>query len=192
MTRATDGRRMSVLLALMAAVTLVFAGLSGPPAGASGGNTATSAVSKKCKKKSYRKKHRKKCRKKKPAVPVVRATIRWETDPPGQPANLDLFVFFGNGTSGSPASNAIASSQFSANGLSAPGTETFTDLAPQLHRVFSFGVCYAAPDIGSVHAIGTIYYVTADGVNHTGSFDLGSKGGHAEFPVSNPSATYCT
>jgi len=74
----------------------------------------------------------------------------------------------------------------------ARGTLVVSDGAAAVPGPFRFGVCYAAPDIGSVHAIGTIYYVTADGVSHTGSFDLGSKGGHAEFPVSNPSATYCT
>jgi len=190
-SNSKEGRTFRIGLVLLAVVALVVTGISGPAAGASGDNTATSAVSKKCKKKSYRRKHRKKCRKKKPVVPVNRATISWQTSPQNQPANLDLFVFAANGTSGSPVSNTIASSRFSANALSAPGLETFTDLAPQLHRTFSFGVCYGSPDIGSTHAIGTIDYVTADGVHHTGNFDLGSKGAHAEFPTSNPAATYC-
>ena len=207
-TRAIDsGRAMRLALVLIAALALVVAGLSGPSAGASGGNTASAAKKKKCKK-GYHKvvvrkngkivftksgKKKKKCVKNKAAVvPVVRATLRWDTDPAGQGANLDLYVFDAAGVSANPASNPIPNSLFSATDTNAPGIETFTDLAPQTHRVFSFGVCYGPPDIGSVHATGTIVYVTADGVSHTGSFDLGSKGGHKEFPVDNPSATYCS
>jgi hypothetical protein len=193
--RHGGSRPVYVVLALIAVLALVFAGISGPPAGASGGNTA-SAAKKKCKKgfKLVKKHGKKKC-KKKPvvaAVPLVRATLKWDTSPPGAGANLDLFVFDSTGNSGNPASNSIPQSVFSANALSAPGTETFTDLAPQPARTFTFGVCYGPPDIGSTHAIGTIDYVTADGVHHIGDFDLGSKGGHAEFPVNGvPTTNYC-
>jgi hypothetical protein len=88
----------------------------------------------------------------------------------------------------SPGSNPIANTTFSSNDTTAPGLEVFTDNLPSPARAFSFGVCYAAPDIGNVHAYARIDYVTADGQHHvvgttdnTSSINLGGKGAHTEF-----------
>jgi hypothetical protein len=118
--------------------------------------------------------------------------LTWNTDPPGNNTppspNLDLFVFDGNGAVASANSNPIANTAFSSNDTLAPGVETFTDNLPVPARAFSFGICYAEPDIGTTHAYARIDYVTADGAHHvvgttdmTSTIDLGGQGAHAEF-----------
>jgi hypothetical protein len=184
-TGAIDsGRAMRVSLALIAILALVIVGLSGPPAGASGGNTA-SAAKKKCKKgfKLVKKHGKKKCKKKPAPVvvpPVVRATLTW-TGAGSTDADLDLFVFDNNGQRAGNGSDAIPSSTLSPDVQGVAGTETFTDLSfTPTPRQFSFGVCYTVG--GSVHAPFTLTYVTADGVTHTESRDPGSSF-HYDFPV---------
>jgi hypothetical protein len=162
MTRAIDGRRMSVLLVLIAALALVFTGLSGPSAGASGGDTA-SAAKKKCKKK--KKKHgkgkKRKCVKKANPSQIVRATLTWSNGGASD-VDMDLFAFDANGKPASNGQTTIPDSAMSPDVTGPAGSETFT---AHPGTVLSFGVCYQVS--GSVHTDYTITYVTADGVTHT-------------------------
>ncbi|MDX6615207.1 MAG: hypothetical protein QOD60_298 [Solirubrobacterales bacterium] len=187
------GRRpVYVVLALIAALALVFAGLSGPPAGASGGNTA-SAAKKKCKKgfKLVHKHGKKKCKKKKPTTTttappqVVRATLTWSAGGSSD-VDLDLFAFDASGNRAGNGSDAIPNSTLSPDVTGPDGTETFKAPAG---TVLSFGVCYKVG--GSVHTPFTINYVTADSVPHTDSQNPGSTF-HYEYPGGAPiPASYC-
>ena len=183
------------LLAVLALVALLAGVVAAGPA--SGDPVAGTAKKAKCKKKGKKASSakKKKCKKKKKAVPApaptVRATLTWVAD--GEPANLDLFVFDANGTSGNPASNSLVGTTFSAN-ATANGTETFTDnqFLAGSGRTFGFGVCYGQPDLGSNHARGTLDYVTADGAHHVEQIDIGAQGGHVEFANGVPiPADYC-
>jgi hypothetical protein len=186
------GRRpVYVVLAVIAAVALVFAGLSGPTAGASGGNTA-SAAKKKCKKgfKLVHKHGKKKCKKKHstttpPPAQVVRATLTWAAGGSSD-VDLDLFAFDASGNRAGNGSDAIPNSTLSPDATGPDGIETFKAPAG---TVLSFGVCYKVG--GSVHTPFTINYVTADSVPHTDSQNPGSTF-HYEYPGGAPiPASYC-
>lgn len=177
------------MMALLAALALAIGLLSGP-ASASGGGTATASSLKKCLKKAKkkrthhkRKKAKKRCHRRYKhhgtgTSSLVRATLTWDSDPPGAGGDidLDLWVFDTNGNRARAAADTIPNSSFSSNDVDAPGRETFTDLVYKKPggRDFSFGVCYQ--DGGSQHTAYTIDYVTADGTHHTGSNAWGSDG----------------
>jgi len=198
------GNRGLAGLALLAILALAIGVVAGPAASASGGGVARTASLKKCLKKakkikspSKRKKAKKKCRKKfAQAAPValVRATLTWDSEPPGGGGNidLDLWVFDSNGNKARAAANTIPNSAFSPNDVDAPGTETFTDLVYTKTgaRNFSFGVCYQ--DGGSQHTIYKLDYVTADGVHHAASEEYGSDGAFSSFNGGAPiPASFC-
>jgi hypothetical protein len=201
------GNRGLAGLALLATLALVIGVAAGP---ASSDPVAQAAGLKKCLKKAKkienptkRKKAKKKCKKKfAPVAPVaplapvslVRATLTWDSEPPGGGGNidLDLWVFDSNGNNARAAANTIPNTTFSANDIDAPGTETFTDLVYTNPggRNFSFGVCYQ--DGGSQHTIYNLDYVTADGVHHTASQEYGSDGAFSTFNGGAPiPASFC-
>ena len=181
-------------LALLGALALLV-GVIASPVSASGGAVAHTSSLKKCLKKAKnkptkhkRKKARRKCHKKyEPATtkptPTVRATLTWDANPPGGGTNidLDLWVFDSNGNKARAAADTIPNSSFSANDLTAPGIETFTDniFTNPGGRAFSYGVCYQ--DGGSQHTIFKLDYVTADGAHHNASQEFGSDGASASF-----------
>jgi hypothetical protein len=207
-------RRKGLLgLALLAILALAITATLGATAGASGGHAVV--AKKKCKKKKHAasaKKH-KKCKKKKNGngtgtgttnTPLVRATLTWAAtadDPSSDDADMDLFVFDANGHQAGNGSDTIPNSTMSPDVSGKNGTETFTDLAFNLKRPLSFGVCYMVS--GSVHTPYTITYVTADGVTHTetradnnsltGGKDSFGSSAHANYPggAPIPEPTYC-
>jgi hypothetical protein len=191
------------IVALTLLLALALLGTTIGPA-ASADPVAQTAGLKKCLKKAKRiqdpvkrKKAKKRCKKKfgtllaPNPVPLVRATLTWDSDPAGlpQPIDLDLWVFDTNGNKARAAANTIPSSTFSPNITRAPGTETFTDLIYKNPggRDFSFGVCYQ--DGGSLHTNFQISYVTADGVTHTASGSYGADGASTTFPGGAPIPT---
>jgi hypothetical protein len=191
-------------LALLATLALAIGLIAGPSAGASGGNTAGTSSLQNClkkankiKKKAKRKKRKKKCRAiYAPAPPksLVRATLTWDSEPPGGGGNidLDLWVFDSNGHRARAAANTIPNSSFTPNDLDAPGSEKFTDLiyANPGGRNLSFGVCYQ--DGGSQHTTFKLDYVTADGVHHNASQEYGSDGASSTFDGGAPiPANFC-
>jgi hypothetical protein len=110
-----------------------------------------------------------KCKKKKkhtvtvPITPTLRATLTWPTA-----ANLDLYAYAPDGTSGSAAfGNPIPSSQFSADDTNGNGPETFTDLlAPT--RQFSYAICDEA-DNGAAGTVVSFSARRADGTTLLGT-----------------------
>ena len=176
-------------LALLAILALTITTV-GATATASGGSAV--AAKKKCKKIKNKAK-RKKCKKKQQQqqqqpAPLVRATLTW-TGGDANDADLDLFVFDANGNRAGNGSDTIPSSTISTDASGTAGTETFTDLAPQPLRSFSFGVCYTVG--GSAHTPFTITYITADGVSHTDSQNPGSSF-HYDYPGGAPIPSgYC-
>jgi hypothetical protein len=199
------GNRRLAGLALLATLALAIGVVAGPAASASGGGVATTSGLKKCLKKAKkienkakRKKRKKRCRKKFAPPPagsktLVRATLTWDSEPPGGGGNidLDLWVFDSNGNKARAAGNTVPNSSFSPNDIDAPGSETFTDLAYNPGtRNFSFGVCYQ--DGGSQHTIYKLDYVTADGVHHNASEEYGSDGASSSFNGGAPiPANFC-
>ena len=197
--------RVPTLLALLAALALAVGVLAGPVSALGGGVAHTSSLKsclKKAKKKPTkhkRKKARKRCHKKyEPATskptPTVRATLTWDAEPPGGGTNidLDLWVFDSNGNKARAAANTIPNGSFSANDLTAPGIETFTDqtFTNPGARNLSFGVCYQ--DGGSQHTIFKLDYVTADGAHHAASQEYGSDGASSSFNGGAPiPANFC-
>ncbi len=180
-------------LALVLAFALASSTLGVAVAAPSGDGTRTAVEAKKksCKKKKKASdsastaKKKKKCKKKKQAAaPVVRATLTWSGG--GGSTDYDLYVFDG-GTMARAVSNPIANSAFSANGIGATGTETFTDLAPQPLRSFSFGVCHQ--DGGNDGSSYSIQYVTADGVSRTDAQAGTGDGYNARYTGAAPPAT---
>jgi uncharacterized protein YfaP (DUF2135 family) len=120
---------------------------------------------------------------------LVRATVTWgQADNPNN-TDVDLFAFDASGARAGNGSNAIPSSILSPDVTGGTGTESFTDLAPNPLRPFSYGVCYKTG--GSAHVRFTITYVTSDGVTHTDSQFPGSTF-HYEYP-GGPTipANYC-
>lgn len=208
-----QGNRRTGLLALLATLALAIGVIEGPAVGAAGGSTsdgstATASTLKKCLKKAKKKATKKKrkrakrrCRKKynqggggAGTSSLVRATLTWDSNPPGGGGNidLDLWVFDSNGNWARAAGNTIANSNFSANDVDAPGRETFTDLIYRKPggRDFSFGVCYQ--DGGSQQTIYQLDYVTADGVHHNVSGSYGSDGISTNYNGGAPiPASYC-
>jgi hypothetical protein len=197
------GNRGSAALALLAILALAI-GVATASASGGGGATASSLKSclKKAKKKkthAKRKKAKKRCHKKfaggsSQPSPMVRATLTWDSNPPGggSSIDLDLWVFDSNGNKARAAADTIPNSSFSGNDVSAPGTETFTDQIYQKPggRNFSFGVCYQ--DGGSQHTIFHLDYVTADGVHHSASQEYGSDGASSSFDGGAPiPANFC-
>jgi hypothetical protein len=196
-------------LARLAIAALAIGVVVGPLAGASGDELAVAAGLKKCLKKAKkiekdgkRKKAKKRCRKKfapdsppdDGPVSLVRATLTWDSEPPGGGGSidLDLWVFDSNGNRARAADNTIPDSTFSANDVNAPGRETFTDddFTETGARDFSFGICYE--DGGSQHTVYEIDYVTADGVRHTDSEEYGSDGAFTTFDGGAPiPAAFC-
>jgi hypothetical protein len=190
-------------LALLAVLALALGVVAGPAANASGGATASSL--KKCLKKAKkkpthhkRKKAKRRCHHRykhhSSPSPLVRATLTWDSDPPGGGGNidLDLWVFDTNGNRARAAADTIPSSLFSGNDVDAPGSETFTDLIYKKPggRDFSFGVCYQ--DGGSQHTVYNLDYVTADGAHHSASGSYGSDGASDSFNGGAPiPANFC-
>jgi hypothetical protein len=158
--RGTKGILAIAIVAALA-VTITAAGAT---AGASSGNAV--AAKKKCKKKKHATSAKKKsCKKRKnvPPVSVVRATLTWSGG--GDSTNYDLYVFDSSGRIGRATSDAIPASVFSPNVTGSSGTETFTDLDANQHRVFSFGVCHQ--DGGNDGSSYSIEYVSANGTHFT-------------------------
>jgi hypothetical protein len=182
-------------LALVAMCALALTVTVGSAASAAGGGAVELAKKGKCKKKGKGKasapgKKKKGCKKKKPKppAPLVRATITW-TGAGSDDADLDLFVFDASGNAAAKGATAIPKTTMSPDLLGPSGSETFTDLAPNPARTFSFAVCYQVG--GSVHAPFTITYITADGQSHTETRDPGSSF-HYDFPGGAPiPAGYC-
>jgi len=165
-------------LVLLVAIALVVSVPAGSAAGR-GGDTAV-AAKKKCKKKPHAAKKKKCKKKKKKAVaPVVRATLTW-TGAGSNDADLDLFAFDAQGGRAGNGSDTIPATQLSPDVRGTSGSETFTDLDPNQHRAFSFGVCYQVG--GSVHAPFTITINVLNGQTHTASRDPGSSF-HYDFPT---------
>ncbi|HEY1236806.1 MAG TPA: hypothetical protein VGE91_00615, partial [Solirubrobacterales bacterium] len=153
-------------LVMLLTIALVASVPAGSAAG-TGGDNAAAAKKKKCKKKKPHAAKKKKCKKKKKqqtVAPIVRATLNWSNGG-ADDVDMDLFVFDASGQRAGNGSDAIPSSTLSPDVTGPAGSETFTDLAFNLHRPLSFGVCYQVG--GSVHTDFTITYITADGVSHT-------------------------
>jgi hypothetical protein len=190
-------------LSLLVILGLAIGLIAGAGASAGGSVAGTSDLQKclknadKIKKKKKRKRRKRQCRNKyAPAPPgsLVRATLTWDSEPPGGGGNidLDLWVFDSSGNRARAAANTIPNSSFSANDVNAPGRETFTDLAyvKPGARNFSFGVCYQ--DGGSQHTIFKLDYVTADGAHHNASQEYGSDGASSTFNGGAPiPANFC-
>jgi hypothetical protein len=186
------------LLALVALAAFTITATIGGSATASGGNAV--AAKKKCKKKKASSaKKKKKCKKKKGGgttnTPLVRATVTWSNGGSSD-VDVDLFVFGDNGQQAGNGSDSIPLSTLSPDVTGPAGSETFTDLAFNQHRSFSYGVCYMVS--GSVHTDITITYVTADGVSHTdthaGPDDPNPSPGssiHYSYPNGPPIPTFC-
>jgi hypothetical protein len=192
--RGSKGILGLVLLLTIALVASVPAGNAAGP----GGNNAAAAKKKKCKKKKPHAAKKKKCKKKKKkqtVAPLVRATLNWSNGG-ADDVDMDLFVFDASGQRAGNGSDAIPSSTLSPDLTGPSGSETFTDLAFNLHRPLSFGVCYQVG--GSVHTDFTITYVTADGVSHSetraddGNPPSPGSSGHFDYPGGAPIPTgYC-
>lgn len=197
--------RVRIGLAGLAGLALIVTAIFGGTAGAD--PVAQTAGLKKCLKKARaiedpvkRKRAKRRCRRKFAApisgpggptgqTPLIRATLTWSNaDNPGN-TDLDLFVFDASGARAGNGANAIPNSQISADVVGGSGTETFTDLAPNPLRPFSYGVCYKTG--GSAHVNLTITYITADGVPHSDSQFPGSTF-HYDYP-GGPAipANYC-
>jgi hypothetical protein len=199
------GNRRIAGLALLASIALAIGVLEGPAASASGGGVATTSSLKKCLKKAKkksthkkRKKAKKRCHKKYKhgagTSSLVRATLTWDSSPPGGGGNidLDLWVFDSSGNKARAAADTIPNSNFSTNDVDAPGSETFTDLAYKKPggRDFSFGVCYQ--DGGSQQTDYQLDYVTADGAHHNVSGHYGSDGISTDYNGGAPiPSNYC-
>jgi hypothetical protein len=193
------------VLALLAAIALAIGVIAGPVSASGGGVAHTSSLktclhkAKKKPTKHKRKKARRKCHKKYAgSTPepksLTRATLTWDSNPPGGGGtiDLDLWVFDSNGNKARAVANTIPNSSFSANDVNAPGSETFTDLVYTNPggRNLSFGVCYQ--DGGSQHTIFKLDYVTADGAHHNASQEFGSDGASASFNGGAPiPANFC-
>jgi len=178
---------LALLLVGALAIGLVASAsaLGGGTAGAPSLSKCLSAANK-IKNRTKRRRAKRRCRKKfatPKATSLVRATLTWDSNPPGSGTNidLDLWVFDSNGNKARAAADTIPNTSFSANAVTAPGRETFTDLAYTNPggRNFSFGVCYQ--DGGSQHTIYNLDYVTADGAHHTASREYGSDGAFDSF-----------
>ncbi len=198
-------------MALLVIFALVVGLFAGSAATASGGGVARAFNFKRCikkakkiEKKGKRKRAKRRCHKKKKKQkhqqqaqapgPLVRATLTWDSQPPGGGGNidLDLWVFDSSGNKARAAANTIPNATFSPNDVNAPGTETFTDLAyiNPSGRNFSYGVCYQ--DGGSQHTVYKLDYVTADGAHHSASEEYGSDGASSSFNGGAPiPANFC-
>ncbi len=178
-----------VLLALLALAAFTITATVGGSASAAGGAVA---AKKKCKKKNHASSAKKKrCKKRKnvPPVSVVRAKLTWSNGE-NPNADVDLFVFDSSGRTAGNGSDAIPASDLSPDVTGAAGSETFTDLNANQKRPFSFGVCYS--NAGSAHVDYTITYVTADGVSHTDTRNLGSDDRVDYSADGVPIPSYCT
>ena len=198
------GNRPTAPLAFLTVAALAIGLVAGPGA-AFGGGAPTSSLQScldKAKHKNThhaRKKAKPKAHKKTdPATaqptPTVRATLTWDANPPGGGTNIDfdLWVFDSAGHKARAAADTIPNTSFSANDITAPGIETFTDqtFVNPGGRSFSYGVCYQ--DGGSQHAIFKLDFVTADGVHHPASQEFGSDGASASFNGGAPiPANFC-
>ena len=195
---------LTALAVLALTVTATVGGASADP-------VAHTAGLKKCLKKAKqiqdpvkRKKAKAKCRKKfgtgtsgpvtgpggpTGQTPLVRATLTWSNADNPNNTDVDLFAFDASGNRAGNGSNSIPFSTISPDVVGGAGTESFTDLAPNPLRPFSFGVCYKTG--GSAHVNFTITYLTADGVTHTDSQFPGSTF-HYDYPGGAPiPANYC-
>jgi uncharacterized protein YfaP (DUF2135 family) len=155
---------------LVAAVALTTtAPAAGPSSGAAAdGASAAKKGCKKGKKKSAEAAKKKKCKKKKkkPAPPpssAVRATLTWDTV-----SDIDLVIYAPEGTNSrvGQSPNAIANSSFSADDTNGLGPETFTDLALQSNRQFTYMICMDDA-MASADTVATLTYRRADGSTNT-------------------------
>src|ERR1700730_17358041 len=134
--RGIAARRGAV--ALLALAALLFADYSASAAGVGRGSAATAALKKKkrrCKPGFRRvKSHGKKRCERQTAVPLMRATLTWNTA-----VNLDLWAWDARGAGGRASGNPIPRTSFAGRG-DAFGPETFTDLVhvDGAARSFSF------------------------------------------------------
>jgi hypothetical protein len=173
----------------LAAFALAITTAAGAATAAPG---ASVAAKKKCKKRHSAKSKCKKKRRKSDVTrsPVIRATLMWSNGG-ADDADMDLFVFDGNGGVAGNGSNTIPLSSITPDFSGPAGSETFTDglFTPQAARDLSFGVCYTVG--GSVHTPFTITYVTADGVVHGDTQNPGSSF-HYDYPGGAPiPSNYC-
>ena len=154
---------------LVAAVALTTtAPAAGPGAGAAAdGASAAKKGCKKGKKKSAEAAKKKKCKKKKKKAPppssAVRATLTWDTV-----SDVDLVIYAPEGTNSrvGQSPNAIANSSFSADDTNGLGPETFTDLALQNNRQFTYMICMDDA-MASADTVATLTYRRADGSTNT-------------------------
>jgi hypothetical protein len=153
-------RNKGILAACIVAALALAIAIAGTAAGAPGHSKA----SKRCKRMHSTKKRCKKRKADMPRSPLIRATLTWSNG--GENADMDLFVFDGNGGVAGAGSDTIPLSSMTPDFSGPAGYETFTDglFTPQSVRDLSFGVCYArgAP----VPTNFTLTYVTADGAVH--------------------------
>jgi hypothetical protein len=183
------GKKGTLAACVLAAFALAITTAAGAATAAPG---ASVAAKKKCKKRHSAKSKCKKKRRKSDVTrsPVIRATLMWSNGG-ADDADMDLFVFDGNGGVAGNGSNTIPLSSITPDFSGPAGSETFTDglFTPQAARDLSFGVCYTVG--GSVHTPFTITYVTADGVVHGDTQNPGSSF-HYDYPGGAPiPSNYC-
>jgi hypothetical protein len=143
----------------------IIAALALSVAIAGSATAAPGKASKRCKKRHSTKKRCKKKQADARRSPVIRATLTWSNGG-AVDADMDLFVFDGNGGVAGAGSDTIPLSSITPDFSGPAGFETFTDglFTPQSARDLSFGVCYARG--GPVPTNFTLTYVTADGAIH--------------------------
>jgi hypothetical protein len=176
--RGIAARRAQI--ALLALAALVALSASFAVSAAAGHRPAASAAKKKrrCKPgfKRVRYHRKSKCRQV-PPVPLVRATLTWNT-----PVDLDLWAWDAGGAGGRAGGNPIPRTSFSAQAHGF-GPENFTDLIhiDRIARPFSFGVCYQndGAAAGQTPTQFTLVYLTPDKVSHALTGTLYGVGGGA-------------